>query len=194
MLSSIVRRGVAIPLFALLAACAAPGPTIRADYDRGTDFSAYKSYSYASPLGTDKAGYSTLTTQHFKNAIDTELQARGYARVDTGGDLLVNFNANAVEKADVRSSGGASVGMGYYGYRGGLYGRVPATGSDVRTVRYQVGTANIDIVDNARKTLLWEGVAEGKLTKEIMANPQPAIASVVQQLFQQFPGPVTPAP
>ena len=38
---------------------------------------------------------------------------------------------------------------GYYGYRGGMYGASWST-SDVETVHYKVGTANIDVVD-ARK-------------------------------------------
>ena len=63
-------------------------------------------------------------------------------------DLLVNFGANASEKIDVRSTP-TSMGVGYggyYGYRGGMYGASWST-SDVETVRYKVGTANIDVVD-----------------------------------------------
>ena len=176
---------------ALLAACAPAKPTLRTDFDRAANFASYRTYAYVSPVGTDNAGYSSLITQHFKQAIDTEMSARGYQKVETDPDLLVNFMANAVEKTDVRSTPSSSVtmGTGYYGYRHGMYASMPIYSTpDVETVRYKVGTANVDLVDARQKKLLWTGVAEGKLTEEVMKNPQPAIASVINQLFTQFPG------
>jgi len=175
---------------AALAGCETK-PTIHSDYDRQATFSNYHTYMYANPVGTDKAGYSSLLTQHFKTAIDAEMTARGYRKVDADPDLLVNFMANAHEKADIRSSPSSSVtmGMGYYGYRGGMYAGMPVySSSDVETVRYKVGTANIDVVDAHQKKLIWTGVAEGRLSDEAMANPQPAIANVVTQMFSAFPG------
>ena len=79
-------------------------------------------------------------------------------------------------------------GYGYYGYRGGLY-----SGPEVQTVRYKVGTANIDVVDAKRKVVVWEGIAEQELTGEIMQNPQPAIDNVVAKMFTQFPGRAAPS-
>lgn len=179
---------LSVVLAVALVGCAATKPTLRTEYDRTADFSAYRTYAYAQPLGTDKAGYSTLTTQHFKNAIDTQLGARGYRRVESDPDLLVNFNANATEKTDVRSTPTATLGVGYYGYRYGMYTNFPLYREDVETVRYKVGTANVDVVDARRKQLVWEGVAEGRLTKEVMRNPEPAIRNVIAELFKDFPG------
>lgn len=170
-----------------LGGCAASKPTLRTDYDRSIDFGAFRTYSYVQPLATDKAGYSTLTTQYFKSAIDAQLSARGYRRVDSDPDLLVNFSANATEKTDVRSNPSATFGVGYYHYRYGLYTGFPLYRNDVETVRYQVGTANVDVVDARRKQLVWEGVAEGRLTKEVMRNPEPAIRAVIADLFKDFP-------
>jgi hypothetical protein len=84
---------------------------------------------------------------------------------------------------------GMGVGYGgYYGYRGSMYAAWPMYTNDVSTVRYQVGTLNVDVVDARRKQLVWEGVAEGKLRKETMQNPEPAIRSVINQLYQTYPG------
>jgi hypothetical protein len=176
---------------AALTGCAPPKPTLHSDYDRAANFSNYHTYGYANPVGTDKAGYSSLITQHFKSAIDAEMSARGYRKVDADPDLLVNFMANAVEKTDVRSTPRTSVsmGMGYYGYRGSMYAGMPVySAPDVQTVRYKVGTANVDVVDARQKKLIWTGVAEGRLSDEAMKNPQPAIAKVVNQMFTEFPG------
>ena len=61
-------------------------------------------------------------------------------------------------------------------------------GPEVQTVRYKVGTANIDVVDAKRKVVVWEGIAEQELTDQVMQNPQPAIDNVVTKMFTQFPG------
>lgn len=175
----------------LLAACETQKPTVRTDYDKSTNFSTYRTYGYFNPVGTDKAGYSSLTTQYFKQAIDAQMGMRGYQKVDSNPDLLINFNANAVEKTDVRSTPSSSVtmGTGYYGYRGGMYASMPIYSQpDVQTVRYKVGTANVDIVDASQKKLLWTSVVEGKLTDEVMKNPQPAIERVIGEMFVDFPG------
>ena len=50
-------------LTGLLAACAS-GPTVKGDYDHQADFAQYRTFGYMSPLGTDKAGYSTLSLIH----------------------------------------------------------------------------------------------------------------------------------
>jgi hypothetical protein len=112
------------------------------------------------------------------------MTARGFQHVESGGDLLINFNARVTEKADIQSIPGAGpYGYGYYGYRGGLY-----AGPEVQTVRYKVGTANIDVVDAKRKVVVWEGIAEQELTDQVMQNPQPAVDNVVTKMFAQFPG------
>ena len=173
---------------AVLFGCAATRPDIRTDYDRSADFSTYQTYGFADELGTDRAGYSTLLTTHFKQAVDQEMQRRGYRYTGSNPDLLVNFFANVRHVTTVRSRPRVVVSYGYYGYRYGMYSAWPLYADDVDTVHYRVGTANIDIVDAGRNQLIWEGVAEGRLTREAMENPQPAIESVVAELFSRYPG------
>jgi hypothetical protein len=171
-----------------VAGCATLGPRIRVDYDRAVDFASFRSYGYPAELGTDRGGYSTLITGYFRRAVDREMQSRGYHYSATDPDLLVNFFARVRDVTDVRSVPTVSVGYGYYGYRYGLYGAWPLYANDIATVHYKIGTANIDIVDARRKQLIWEGVAEGKLTENVMRDPQSAISSVVADLFTRYPG------
>jgi hypothetical protein len=173
---------------ALLAGCAAMRPDIRTDFDRSADFSSFESYGFPDELGTDRAGYSTLITTHFRQAVDREMQSRGYRYTEADPDLLVNFFANVRHVTTVRSRPNVWVGYGYYGYRYGMYSAWPLYADNVDTVHYKVGTANIDIVDAERNQLIWEGVAEGRLTREVMENPRPAIESVVAELFSRYPG------
>lgn len=173
---------------ALLSGCAATRPDIRTDYDRSVDFDSFETYGFVDELGTDRAGYSTLITKHFKQAVEKEMQNRGYRHAEEDPDLLVNFFANARYVTSVRPRTNVWVGYGYYGYRYGMYSAWPLYADGADTVRYRVGTANIDIVDAERNQLIWEGVAEGRLTQEVMENPQPAIESVVAELFSRYPG------
>jgi hypothetical protein len=182
-------------LFALLVAVALTAcesaPTTRANTDQSANFTAYHTYSFLSPLGTDRGGVSTPLSSYFKNAVRREMDARGYKFVEgQDADLLVNFNTNSQEKVDVRSTPGPTYGVGYgygyYGYRGGMYGGI-ASAPEVETVRYKVGTANIDVVDAKQKKLVWEGLAEGKLTKKMMENPQATIDAVIADMFTKYP-------
>ena len=149
---------------------------------------------FAEKTGTDGQNYSTPITSYFKESIRREMDARGYKYVEGGpAELLVNFNANARENVDVRSTPGATYGyggygMGYYGYRGGMYGYGAAYAPEVETVRYKVGTANVDVVDLSKKQVVWEGIAEARLTDKMMKDPRTAISGVITEMFLQFPG------
>lgn len=183
-ISSLVTATVLV--LALVAGCAS-GPTIRSDYDRSADFSTYRTFGFARELGTDRAGYSTLITEHFKRAVRHEMEARGYRYTEANPDLLANFYVAIREQTDVRSTPAPTVGVGYYGYRYGLYTGWPAYSTDVRTVHYKTGTANVDLVDAVRKQLIWEGVAEGRVQEESLADPGTAIEGLVADLFARYP-------
>lgn len=183
-----LRPAVLLAAAAVLSGCAATGPDIRTDYDRSVDFDSFETYGFVDELGTDRAGYSTLVTTHFKQAVQKEMQARGYRYTEENPDLLVNFFANVRYVTSVRRRPSLWVSYGYYGYRYGMYSAWPLYADGVDTAQYRVGTANIDIVDAERNQLIWEGVAEGRLTREVMENPQPAIESVVAELFSHYPG------
>lgn len=179
----------------LLAACAGSGRDIRVDQDRSADFGSFRTYAYVSELGTDRAGYSTLVTSYFREAVDRQMQQRGYRYSESNPDLLVNFFADAREVTTIQQHPRVWLGYGYYGYRFGMYNVWPLYADGPQTVRYKVGTANIDIVDARERQLIWEGVAEGRLTREIMDDPRSAIHDAVAELFSRFPGRamVTPA-
>jgi Domain of unknown function (DUF4136) len=177
-----------LALTALLTACAS-GPDLRSDYDRSADFTQYRTFGFVDKTGADGAGYSSLVSSHFKTAITREMQSRGYVLNQASPDLLVNFSVSSRTQTDVQSTPSAApMGMGYYGYRGGMYAPWPAYGvNDVQTVHYKVGTANIDVVDAKRKQMVWEGVAEGRLKESSLQNPGPAIDSAVAQIFASYP-------
>ena len=173
-------------LVALIAGCATTSPpNTRVDYDKNADFSVYRTYGFPKETGTDRGGYSTLVTSYFKSSISTAMEARGYKYSAENPDLLVNFFMNTRERTEVRPNVGA--GYGYYGYREGLYGGWPLYDRD-RTVNYQIGTINVDIVDAAKKQLIWEGISEGRVTEESLANPKVTVNAIVIELMRKYPG------
>jgi hypothetical protein len=170
-------------LVAMLAGCATTdAPDMRVDYDRKADFSVYRTFGFPKETGTDRGGYSTLVTSYFKNSVTTAMEARGYKYSAENPDLLVNFYMNTRDRTESRPTPG-----GYYRYRDGLYGGWPMYPDD-RTITYQVGTINLDIVDAAKKQLIWEGVSEGVVTEESLANPKVKVNAVVTELMRRYPG------
>lgn len=168
-------------------------PDVRVDYDRSADFTQYKTFGFISPLGTDRGGYQSIVSQHLKAATQREMEARGMRLVSSDPQLLVNFNAALNEKLRIITTPapiyGMSVGMrgGYYGYRTGMYGAWPLYYDQTIVAPYQEGTLNIDIVDAARKQLVWEGVVTDTVTQEMWDNVQAAIDRAVQAAFAKYP-------
>ncbi len=171
-----------------LSACASQQPQVRVHSDGTTDLAGYQRYAYVESLGTDKAEYTTLLTRYLQEAVDRELGARGYQRVDApaDADFLVNFYVSTRERTDVRERPAVTVDA-YYGYRRGGYG--VWTGYPVsRDVRsYTEGTLHVDLVDRALNQLVWEGVAVGRVTQAAMEDPRNAVADGVAAIFQRYP-------
>lgn len=179
-------KPLAAALFASLLASCASGPRIYSTESPVADFSSYETYSYAEQLGTDDpGGPATLLTQFLRTAVDREMQARGYRRVESGGQLVVNFYVDTQEKIQARSPD-PYIGYGYYSYRRGLYVGWRGYVED-NVDQYTEGTLNIDVVDASRRELIWEGIAIGRVTEAARRNVQAAIDDVVPQIFAQFP-------
>jgi hypothetical protein len=178
------RLGALAVVIGLFAGCA-PEPQIASITAPAANLSGYKTYGFVPQPGTNHGGNTTPLTTYFETSISKQMDARGYRKVDANPDLVVNFNANVKEKADVESM---PAPMGYYGYRGGMYAGGLYGASDIETVHYKVGTANIDVVDANKRTVVWEGRAEGELTDAAMQNPQAAVDKAVTEMFAKFPG------
>jgi len=183
-MKSLVRLLLLVVAAIALAGCVT-GPKITSDYDRNANFTAYRSFGFFQPLGTDQAGYESLITQTLKAAVRQEMETRGYTYAETGADLLINFNANLAQKTDVRQTP-APTPM-YYGYRRGFYGGWGGSFYETHVDQYVEGTVNIDIIDAQRKQLVWEGVAVGRVTKKTQEDRQAALRGAVAEMFAKYP-------
>lgn len=181
----------ALSAAALTAAGCASTPNVRVMADPSADFTQYRTFGFASPLGTDRGGYQSAVSQQLKTSARTQLEARGLRYVEADPDLVVNFSATLDEKLRVSTTPTATMGVGYYGYRAGMYSAWPMYQDQTTVTPYNEGTLNIDIADARRRQLVWEGVVRSTVTEKTRSNIGPALDSAVANAFAKYPVPVT---
>ncbi len=181
---------IAVPVLFLLFLSSCSSVNVLSDYDRQTDFKAYKSYAFYK-TGIDKAQISDLDKKRILRAIETEMASLGFVKSDKP-DLLVSIFTNERVEVDVYNGGwgyGYGRGWGYPGYYGfyspyywgpGYYGNNVSTRTE--------GTLYIDFIDTSKKELVWQGRGVGNLNniKKIEKKEQ-RIREFVSQILQQYP-------
>ncbi len=179
-----LSKGMPLLAVAILWACTS-APVVKTNTDPGVDLHAYKTFGFMQPLGTDKAGYTSLVTQQLKTSARREMERLGYSYKEQDPDLLLNFSAKLADKLLVYQTPVYGGYGGYYGYRSGYYGAWPAYSTSVD--QYKEGTLNVDLVDSRRRALVWEGVAVARVTSKDEQQIGPLIDSTVVALFAKFP-------
>lgn len=190
---SMAKKSMALLAVLALAGCAVT-PDVRTESAPGIDFGAYRSFSFASPLSTDRAGFHTLVSQQLMFSTRRELEVRGLEFVadPAEADLLVNFHAHVAEQLRVRSTPDPWVGPSYWNHRTGRYdpwrghSRWPSH-TRVEVDQVTEGRLSVDVVDRRQNTLVWEGVASQRLTQRTMSDLGPAMDRAVHDIFQRFP-------
>ncbi|HEY6894933.1 MAG TPA: DUF4136 domain-containing protein [Rhodanobacteraceae bacterium] len=190
-----IRQSLSVAfLTAVLAAfsiAASAKPHVKADYDRSTNFAAYKTFGIVSPPGTEVDGYPAEITDTFRKAVRAEMEKRGYQYAESNPDLLVNFSAMLAKKTGHDSLDKQEVG--YYGYRQGERVPIYKTWStytyDKGTKEYVEGTLNIELIDAKAKQLVWEGVAIGEVRSKTLKaeDPSPQITKAIGHVFEKYP-------
>ena len=168
----------------LLAGCAT-GPTIRSNVDPAVNFNTFRTFSFFQPLSTDREGYQSLISQQLIASTQRELEARGLTRDDTRPDLLVNFSADLDQRLRVTQTP-VTTASSFNRHRHGLYSTWP-TYQRTEIRQYTQGTLGIDVVDAARRQLVWEGFALGRVTQSTTNNLGPVLDDAVVQIFREFP-------
>ena len=115
---------------------------------------ASKTYGFFNPMGIENPNYSSLLGQMFRDAIDAQMQPRGYILSDNP-DLLINVSARLEDKTKVRTYTEPTYGVNYYGYRRGMYSAWGGYGyaTSTHVSQYTEGTVNVDMVDPRLKRM-----------------------------------------
>ena len=168
----------------LLASCES-GPSIVTNAAPGFSLAGYQTFSYLQPLSTDDGEVRTILSNELIDATTRELEMDGLRYVESGGDLLVNFMVSTKETLQSRPSTGASMYYGRGGY--GTWGGYGMSMSTTEVVQRTEGTVGIDIIDAAKRQLVWEGAASGRVTDKVRQNRAAAINNAVRDILAEFP-------
>ena len=152
------------------------------NYDRGANFSTYKTYQWVDlPNGVP----DQLIDRDVKRAVDEQLVQKGLTKVETDGDLQVGYEALiSLEKGiDVSGFGMRNGAPGWGGWGGFDSGTVTGQTSTI-----PVGTLLVNLYDPVRKQLIWRG----DVTKSIDLKKDPDknyknLQKAMAKLFKNYP-------
>ena len=182
MAAGLMRRHIplfVITLLVIVAACSSR--QVGYDFDRGADFSRYRTYAWVSAAQQttgDKRLDSSLVNARIRAAVDAQLREKGYLASSNGSpDFLIAYHAGMKEMIK-----GAST-QNYIGDR--AHGTF-TTISDVQP--YHEGTLTIDIVDAASRQLIWQASATADVEQSLGPEERDArIKNAVRAMLAHFP-------
>ena len=176
-----MNRLCAISIFAALAACAS-GPKVQTEFNKDAAFQSYKTWApVAREPGPEEApgARDPRIREAVIDRLDKGLAAKGLTRVQAGQepDLYVMVHGWATNRIEINSYG-YHYGPYTYAYGGGMY----TTQTDVRN--YRDGTLIIDLIDAAKKELVWRGVATDTFQPGAEASK---VAEAIDKTLGEYP-------
>jgi len=168
---------------ALLAGCAAV-PEVRVKTTPAADLGAWRSFGFATPLGTDRAGYRTIVSQHLVAATQRELEAHGFKLDAAAPQLLVDFHLHQEDR--VRAVPAPVLGIGMHGWRHGIHASWPLWVDATELQPYRASTLRIDLVDAVRRQTVWEAVVTEDVSARRPDELPAAIERAVALAFERF--------
>lgn len=174
---------------ALLGACAPHQPKIQVTPDSTLEAREFSSWNFIDPLSIETAGYPPEVVSAFKDNIALAMTAKGYERSDDPQLLLnvatdINNEGSSSLQSDAYQAIHPQRGTFHNSWRG--YGE--GFGASSRQQRYGDGQINIGIVALPSRVMVWEAIAEGRLSGKRSPEEQAAIIeSVTQQMLSQVP-------
>lgn len=146
---------------------------VSTDYDHHANFDRYHTYSWMKVQTEDPLWQSRI-----KDAVDKELQSKGWQKVDSGGEVALTAVGAAKNQKTYQTF---YDGFGGWGWGG--FGPETATTS---VENNPVGTLILDMYDAQTKQLLWRGTAHDTLSDNQQKNEN-NLKKAVDKMFKNFP-------
>lgn len=175
-------------LLSIIIAIAVSCSTVKvsSDYDKTVDFSKYKTFAF-----TNEAlnmPINDINRNRVLNGVAAELAAKGLTKSETNPDVLIDINLKTETNQTATASTSGVGGYGY-GYRYGRYGY--GGGFSTTTIDYDTytnGTLFIDMIDVAKKQLVWQGRGTKTLEEDAsQQRRQDNLDYALKQIFMQYP-------
>lgn len=165
-----IQKMLLLSFVAFLFASCATTYSVTSDYEKGVNFSSYKTFQILKQKKGFPVGANPINKQRIDRAILKEMNEFGF---DTSKDpdLLVSWfvKVKTIKEMNV-----------YHDYYGRWRGR-----NWVEVNEYDEGTLIIDLVDRKSKQVVWHGVTSGRVY-ENMPDVENEINEAVKALFEKF--------
>ena len=148
---------------------------VSSDYDEMANFSQYKTFSFHDK-GIEKLQLNDLDKRRVINAITAELVAKGMQPAQSQPDVVLNVLASNKEKIDVNYYNDPY--WGWYHY--------PWGGNQASVNQYTEGTLIVDMIDNKKNTLVWQGKGTGFRVDDIQ-NKAETIKEAIMVIMSHYP-------
>ncbi len=179
-----IHRYVGITAILTLSSLAAFADNVKSDHDKNADFSKIHTYSWGQ-VKTSNPLYQT----RIKEAVDHDLQAKGWRYVESGGDATVFATGEVHNQTDLQTTydsfgpgWGGRWGWGGWGWgMGGGFGEATTTTSE-KPMAHLV----LDIFNSSDKELLFRAV----ITRDVSDKSDKNVKSVdkdIERALKDFP-------
>ena len=168
------RTSLTVALAVVFFSIPALAQKVETDYDHSANFTQYHTYSWGRVHATDP-----LFEPRIRDAVDRDLQARGWQQVPSGGDATITAVLVKKDKAEYTTF--------YDGLGGGWRWHGWGTGMATTTVEnIPVGTLVVDIYDTSSQHLVWRGLAHDQLSDKPEKDTK-KLEKAVDKMFEKFP-------
>ena len=147
------------------------------DFEKGTDFSKYKSYNYYQDIET---GLSELDNKRLFYVLDNQLELQGFSRSETP-DFHINIHSQEFQEQQ-RSTVGVGVGGSGRSIGGGVSVGIP------------IGQANVtrqivfEFVDENGIGLFWQAESESSYNPNSTPEKREShLKALVEKVFKKYP-------
>ena len=153
---------------------------VSSDFDREADFAAYKKYAFTKEALELPVG--DINRKRIMQAVSNELAAKGFT-VSEQPDVWIDLHVKAEKKQNATATTVSPYGS-RYGYRWGM----GFSTTDINIEQYVEGTLFIDMIDAAKKQLVWQGRGVGTLDPDASAEKREQnINNAVKRIFTEYP-------
>jgi hypothetical protein len=160
--------------------------SVDVDYDKTVNFRAFKTYALGTVKMADDA--SPLMVQRTVSALEGQMSAIGFRKVQTNPDLIVEIQSATKEELAYTTWGDSPYWGGGYPYWGGVaypfWWSSGFSGVDVQTIL--IRTLIVDMIDARTEKAVFRGTAKDTVSHKSTRNERKAYKAVAE-IFEESP-------
>ncbi len=165
---------------------------VNTDYDKSTDFSKYKTYTFVGWQKNSDQVLNDIDKKRILDAFKAEFASRNMTLVTENGDAAVSLYLVIDKKTSTTAYTDFNGGMGYgIGMRRGWGMGVRGVGMSSATTTYSQndyneGTLVVDLYDEVSKSLIWQGTLRSVVSDNTSKRDK-TIPKKISKLMRNYP-------